>query len=45
MISKDVGFEKNAIDIVNAVVQEFGRIDILVNNSSEQVGTSIGQKR
>ncbi|CAG8585165.1 7450_t:CDS:2 [Paraglomus brasilianum] len=36
LISKDVGFEKNAIDIVNAVVQEFGRIDILVNNSSEQ---------
>jgi NAD(P)-dependent dehydrogenase (short-subunit alcohol dehydrogenase family) len=42
LIAKDIGYEKNAADIVNAFVQEFGRIDILVNNSSEQhVGSSI----
>jgi len=36
LICKDVGFEKNVIDIVDQMVKEFGRIDILVNNSSEQ---------
>jgi len=36
LITKDVGYEKNAADIVDTIVQEFGQIDILVNNSSEQ---------
>jgi NAD(P)-dependent dehydrogenase (short-subunit alcohol dehydrogenase family) len=36
LIPKDVGYEKNAADIVDTIVQEFGQIDILVNNSSEQ---------
>ncbi|CAG8554992.1 5593_t:CDS:10 [Diversispora eburnea] len=36
LISKDVGYEKNAIEIVDEVVKKFERIDILVNNASEQ---------
>jgi hypothetical protein len=37
LINKDVGYEENAIDIVKQVVKKWGRIDILVNNASEQV--------
>ncbi|RIA95408.1 hypothetical protein C1645_757486 [Glomus cerebriforme] len=36
LICKDVGYEENAIEIVKQVVHKWGRIDILVNNASEQ---------
>ncbi|CAG8511164.1 10713_t:CDS:2 [Acaulospora colombiana] len=36
LICKDVGYEKNGIEIVEEVVNKWGRIDILVNNASEQ---------
>jgi len=36
LINKDVGYEEHAIDIVKQVVDKWGRIDILVNNASEQ---------
>ncbi|GBC06939.1 hypothetical protein RclHR1_07150009 [Rhizophagus clarus] len=36
LINKDVGYEENANDIINQVVKKWGKIDILVNNASEQ---------
>jgi hypothetical protein len=39
LICKDVGYEEHAIDIVKQVVNKWGRIDILVNNASEQVSS------
>jgi len=36
LICKDVGYEENAIEIIKQVVEKWGRIDILVNNASEQ---------
>jgi len=36
LICKDVGYEENAIEIIKQVVNKWGRIDILVNNASEQ---------
>ncbi|KAG9290125.1 hypothetical protein G9A89_010431 [Geosiphon pyriformis] len=36
LISKDVGYEENVVDIVKQVQKEFDHIDILVNNASEQ---------
>ncbi|CAG8504819.1 22813_t:CDS:10 [Cetraspora pellucida] len=42
LISKDVGYEENAIEIIDHVVKKWGRIDVLVNNASEQhVGGNI----
>ncbi|CAG8591696.1 13384_t:CDS:10 [Acaulospora morrowiae] len=36
LICKDIGHEQNVIEVVNEVVNKWGRIDILVNNASEQ---------
>lgn len=36
LICKDIGTEENAIDVVKQVINKWGRIDILVNNASEQ---------
>ncbi|CAG8536188.1 261_t:CDS:2, partial [Racocetra fulgida] len=36
LICKDVGCEENAIEIIDHVVKKWGRIDVLVNNASEQ---------
>ncbi|CAG8545194.1 16188_t:CDS:10 [Dentiscutata heterogama] len=42
LICKDVGCEENAIEIIDTVVKKWGRIDVLVNNASEQhLGGSI----
>lgn len=35
-IETDLGVEQNAIDAVNQTMQEFGKIDILVNNAAVQ---------
>jgi len=36
LICKDIGHEKNVVEVVGEVVNKWGRIDILVNNASEQ---------
>ncbi|ORZ17765.1 hypothetical protein BCR42DRAFT_490465 [Absidia repens] len=36
LIARDVGFEKNCREILDAHLSTFGRIDILVNNAAEQ---------
>lgn len=36
MIQKDIGTEDNCKEAVQAVIGEFGKIDILVNNAAEQ---------
>lgn len=36
LIARDVGFEKNCKEILDAHLATFGRIDILVNNAAEQ---------
>ncbi|ORY04395.1 NAD(P)-binding protein [Basidiobolus meristosporus CBS 931.73] len=36
LIAKDVGVEKNCEEIIEEVIGQFGKIDILVNNASEQ---------
>ncbi|CAI2168362.1 18926_t:CDS:2 [Funneliformis geosporum] len=36
LICKDIGSEENAKDVVKQVINKWGRIDILVNNASEQ---------
>ncbi|KAL1372649.1 hypothetical protein HN51_002764 [Arachis hypogaea] len=35
-IAADIGFDENCKQVVDHVVQEYGRIDILVNNAAEQ---------
>ncbi|KAK8564862.1 hypothetical protein V6N13_020001 [Hibiscus sabdariffa] len=39
-VSADLGFDKNCKQVVDEVVNAFGRIDILVNNAAEQHKTS-----
>ncbi|CAG8640823.1 26246_t:CDS:2 [Racocetra persica] len=42
LICKDIGCEENTIEIIDHVVKKWGRIDVLVNNASEQhVGGNI----
>ncbi|RIB10920.1 oxidoreductase [Gigaspora rosea] len=36
LICKDIGCEENAIEVIDTVVKKWGRIDVLVNNASEQ---------
>ncbi|KAK9761152.1 hypothetical protein K7432_014152 [Basidiobolus ranarum] len=36
LLTQDVGYEKNCEEIISTVYREFGKIDILVNNASEQ---------
>lgn len=36
LLQKDIGTEDNCKEIVQAVLNEFGKIDILVNNAAEQ---------
>ncbi|ORX62012.1 NAD(P)-binding protein [Hesseltinella vesiculosa] len=36
LIARDIGFEKNCQEILDAHLATFGRIDILVNNAAEQ---------
>ena len=35
-IASDIGFDDNCKQVVDLVVREYGRIDILVNNAAEQ---------
>ncbi|KAJ1405607.1 Short-chain dehydrogenase/reductase SDR [Sesbania bispinosa] len=35
-IGADIGFDENCKQVVNLVVREYGRIDVLVNNAAEQ---------
>ncbi|XP_054786495.1 NADPH-dependent aldehyde reductase 1, chloroplastic-like isoform X2 [Prosopis cineraria] len=35
-IASDIGYEENCRQVVDVVVKEYGRIDILVNNAAEQ---------
>ncbi|XVF15500.1 hypothetical protein REPUB_Repub09cG0159200 [Reevesia pubescens] len=35
-IAADIGFEENCKRVIDVVVEEFGKIDILVNNAAEQ---------
>ncbi|RIB06521.1 hypothetical protein C2G38_2115845, partial [Gigaspora rosea] len=37
LICKDIGYEKNAIQVIDTVVKKWSRIDVLVNNTSEQL--------
>ncbi|KAI8981665.1 hypothetical protein BDF20DRAFT_817853 [Mycotypha africana] len=36
LIARDIGYEENCREILDAHLQTFGRIDILVNNAAEQ---------
>lgn len=36
LIARDIGYEKNCQEILDAHLAQFGRIDILVNNAAEQ---------
>ena len=35
-ISADIGFDENCKKVIDLVVKEYGRVDILVNNAAEQ---------
>lgn len=35
-IAADIGFDENCKQVVELVVKEYGRIDVLVNNAAEQ---------
>lgn len=36
LIARDIGYEKNCQEILDAHLNTFGRLDILVNNAAEQ---------
>lgn len=36
LIARDIGYEKNCQEILDAHMRMFGRLDILVNNAAEQ---------
>ena len=44
LIKGDVGYEKFCVDAVKKTIQEFGQLDVLVNNAAEQHPTNDIQK-